>query len=128
MQKKTLQSRYSCSIEKNGAKKQLTIEKWELFKNWQKWPPCKGYSLFKIISLGQKWKLLKTCKKQLYDHIKDVLLKNGSKKLLIFEKWEDFESWQKRPPCKGYSLCKIISLVKKYKSVKNMEKTTLRSH
>ena len=94
---------------KSGSKKRLIFEKWEDFENWQKRPPCKGYSLCKIISLGQKIKLLTTCKKELYNHAKVLLCK----KQLIFEKWEDFENWQKWPLCKGYSLCKIISSTQK---------------
>ena len=30
------------------------------FENWQKWQLGKGYSLYKMVSLGQKIKLLKT--------------------------------------------------------------------
>ena len=37
----------------------------------QKWPPCKGYTLCKIISLGQKMKLPKTYQKRIY---KDIIL------------------------------------------------------
>ena len=37
MPKTTLQSHYSCSMQKNGSKKQLIFEKVEEFENWQKW-------------------------------------------------------------------------------------------
>ena len=40
----------------------------------------------------------------------------------IFEKWDDFEN---RPSCKGYSLCKIVSLGQKINIQKNMQKTIL---
>ena len=50
---------------KNGSKKQLIFEKWDHFENLQKWPQCKGYSLCKVVSLGQKLKLRKACEKQL---------------------------------------------------------------
>ena len=37
----------------------------------------------------------------------------------MFEKWDDFEN---RPSCKGYSLCKIVSLVKNLKFKKTCKK------
>ena len=51
--------------------------------------------------------------------------KTGSKKQLIFEKWEHFENCQKWPPSKGYRLCKILTLGQKLKMHKNMLKTFL---
>ena len=51
--------------------------------------------------------------------------KNGSKKQLIFEKWEHFENGQKWPPSKGYRLGKIVTLGQKLKMHKNMLKTFL---
>ena len=40
----------------------------------QKWPQCKGYSPYKILSLDQKIKYPKTCEKRFYKHIKLCLL------------------------------------------------------
>ena len=40
----------------------------------------------------------------------------------IFEEWDDFEN---RPSCKGYSLSKIVSLGQKLKFKKTCEKTIL---
>ena len=51
--------------------------------------------------------------------------KYSSKKQLIFEKWDHFENCQKRPPSKGYRLCKIVTLGQKLKMHKNMLKTFL---
>ena len=48
--------------------------------------------------------------------------KNGSKKQLIFEKWDHFEHWPKWPQCKGYSLCKMLSLAQKLKMPKTCDK------
>ena len=107
---------------KNGSKKQLIFEKWDHFENWQKWPQCKGYSLCKMVSLGPKLKMPKACDKRLYKHIRLVLCKNGSKKELIFEKWDHFENWQKWPQCNGYSLCKMVSLGQKLKMPKTCDK------
>ena len=49
-------------------------------ENWQKWPLGKGYSLCKMVTLGQKIKLLKTCEKRLYNHIIVVLCKKRIEK------------------------------------------------
>ena len=63
---------------KSAPKKQLLLEKLKNFKNGEKWPPCMGYSPCKVVSLGQKLKMLKNCEKLSYDHIKF----NMSKKVL----------------------------------------------
>ena len=110
---------------KNGSKKQLILEKWEHFENGQKWPPSKGYSLCKIITLGQNLKMHKNMLKTFLQLIAVVLCKNGSKKQLISEKWEHFQNYHKRPPNKGYRLCKIVTLGEKLKMHKNMLKTFL---
>ena len=65
---KTLQLFYA----KNGSRKQLIFEKWYHFENWQKCPSSKGYSLCKMVSLGQKLKMPKRCEKRFYDHIRVV--------------------------------------------------------
>ena len=72
----TLQLYYA----KNGSKKQQIFEKWDHFENWQKWPQCKGYRLCKMVSLGQKLKMPKTCDKTLYKHIRLVLCKKRLQK------------------------------------------------
>ena len=48
--------------------------------------------------------------------------KNGSKKHLIFQKWEHFENSQNWPRSKGYRLCKIAGLGQKVKMPKTCEK------
>ena len=65
--------------------------------------------------------MLKTFKQ----HIAVVLSKNDSKKQLISEKWQHFETCQKWPPSKGYRLCKIVTLGQKLNMHKNMLKTFL---
>ena len=77
---------------KNGSKKHLIFEKWENNENWQKWALCKGYSLCKMVSLGQKSKSPKTCDKRLFKDITVIVCEKGSRKQLIFEKWDDFEN------------------------------------
>ena len=44
---------------KNKSKKHLIFEKSDVFANWQKSLLWKGYSLWKMVSLGQKLKLQK---------------------------------------------------------------------
>ena len=75
---------------KNGSKKQLIFEKWEHFENCQKWSQCKGYSPCKILSLGQKIKLPKTCEKRFYKHITVVLCKKRLEKTANIRKMRAF--------------------------------------
>ena len=56
-----LQHTAVCSIKKKRLEKQLIFEKWNHFENCQKWPPSKGYSLCKIVTLAQKLKMQKIC-------------------------------------------------------------------
>ena len=123
MSKTSLQAYHTNSMQKNRPKKRVIFEKWDHFEYWPKWPPCKGYSLCKIIILGQKIKLSKTYQKRVYKHIIVILWKkNCSKKHLIFQKWDHFEYWPNWPPCKGYNLFKIITLVQKIKLPKTYQK------
>ena len=65
---------------KKRLEKQLIFQKWEDFENWHKWPLGKGYSLCKMVSLGQKLKVPKTYEKRLYKHIRIVLYKKQLEK------------------------------------------------
>ena len=51
--------------------------------------------------------------------------KKGSKKQLIFQKWNNFDNWQNWPPSKDYSPFKIVTLGQKLKMQKNIPKTFL---
>ena len=77
-------------MQKNRSKKQLIFEKREHFEYWQKWPPCKGYRLCKIISLGQKIKLPKTYKKPIYRHNIVILCKTPLEKTTNIRKMRTF--------------------------------------
>ena len=121
MRKTTPQAHHRCSFQKT-IEKTPNIRKMRRFWKLEKWPLSKGYSLCKMVCLRQKIKLLKTCEKRLHKHITAVLFKKRSKKHLIFEKWDDFENRQKWPLCKGYSLCKMVSLRQKIKLPKTCEK------
>ena len=107
---------------KKRIEKQLIFEKWEHFENGLNWPQCKGYSPCKILSLGQKIKLLKTCQKRFYNHIKVVLCKKPLEKRANIWKMRAFWKFQKLPQCKGYGLCKMGSLGQKFKMPKRCEK------
>ena len=108
---------------KNASKKQLIFEKCDHFENWQKWLLSKGYSIWKMVSLSQKIKFQKKNKgKHSRSTIKLFHAKNGFTKQLIFEKWDHFENWQKSLLCKGFSLWKMVSLVKKLKMQKKYRK------
>ena len=62
---------------KNRWKKHQIFEKWDQFQNR---PPCKGYRLSKMVSLGEKLKWLKTCQKRFYKHVRVVLCKKTAAK------------------------------------------------
>ena len=114
---------------KNGSKKHQIFEKWETFENQ---PFCKGYSagngysLCKIVSLGQKLKIPKTCEKTFYKNTRVVLCKKRLEKTPNIRAWDTFEN---RPFCKGYSagngysLFKIVSLGQNLKIPKTCEET-----
>ena len=57
-----------------------------------KLPQCKGSSLCKMDSLGQKLKMPKTCDKRLYKHVRLVLLKKRLQKAANI--WEMRPFWK----------------------------------
>ena len=85
----------SCCVPKNRSKKHLIFEKWEHFENGQNWPRCMGYSPCKMVSLGQKLKMLKRCEKRLYYHIKGVVCKKQLQKRPNIRKMRAFWKWPK---------------------------------
>ena len=62
---------------KNRFRKHQIFEEWDDFENR---PSCKGYSLCKIVSLGQKLRFTKTCEKRFFNHIRVVLCKKPLQK------------------------------------------------
>ena len=68
---------------KNRSKKPQILKKWDNFENRQScksYSPFKGYSLYKMVSLGQKLKIPKTCEKPFYKILRVVLCKKPLKK------------------------------------------------
>ena len=94
----------SCSMQKTARKKQLIFEKREHFENWQKWskgilkkqlnwqkwPPSKGYSLGKMVTLGQKLKMQKNMLKTFLQDIAVVLCKKRLEKTANIRKMRAF--------------------------------------
>ena len=81
----------------------------------------KGYSLCKMVSLGQKLKMPKTCEKPFYKNIKFFLCKETREKTPNIKEMR--QVWksailQRYSPCKGHSLCKMVSLGQKLKTPK----------
>ena len=103
---------------KNRSKKHLIFEKCEHFHKGQNWPQRVGYSLCKIVSLGQKLKTAKTGKNDCATTLKMLSAKNRSKKHLILDKREHFQNGQNWPRCP----CKMISLGQKLKTAKRCTK------
>ena len=92
------------------------------FWKLEKWPQCKGYSLCKMVSLGEKIKWPKRFEKPFYKHIKDVLCRKRLQKTLIIREMRRFLKLEKWPQWKGYSPCKMVSLGQKIEWPKTCEK------
>ena len=109
-------------LGKKRLQKTLYIGETRPFWELEKWPQCKGYSLSKMVSLGQKMKLPKTCEKRFYKNITDALSEKRLQKTLYIQEIRSFWKLEKWPQCKGYSLCKMVSLGQKIKLAKTCEK------
>ena len=107
---------------KKRLQKTLNIGEMRRFWKLEKWPQCKGYSLCKMVSLGQKIKLPKTCEKRFYRHITDVLYKKQLPKTTHIREIRRFSKLQNWPQCKGYSPWKMVRLGQKIKLPKTCEK------
>ena len=83
------------------------------------------YSLWKMVSLGQKLKMPKTCEKPFHKNIRDVLCKKPLQKTPNIREMSYFKnrpSCKGYSPCKGYSLWKMVTLGQKLKMPKTCEK------
>ena len=54
-----------------------------------------GYSLWKMVSLGQKLKMPKRCEKRFYYHVRNVAGKKPLEKTLNIRKMRAFLKWPK---------------------------------
>ena len=113
---------------KNRTENQQIFEKWDHFENRpfsKGCNPCKGYSLCKMVRLGQKFKMPKTCEKRFYKSIRVVPRKKPLWKTPNIREFRPFGKsaiLQGYSPCKGYSLCKMVNLSQKLKMPKTCEK------
>ena len=116
MSKSILQIIYSCSVQKTARKKTKYSRNETIFKVGHH---AKAVAHAKS-SVWVKKKIPKNCLKSILQIIYScsVKKKNCSKKHQIFEKWDHFE---KRPSCKGYSPCKILTLGQKLKFQKTCQ-------
>ena len=101
---------------KNRLKKHQIFEKWGHMENR---PSCKGYRLRKWSVWIKDSSGRKRAKNDYPGTLELFCAKNRWKKHQIFEKWDHFEN---RPSCKGYRLCKMVSLGEKFKWPKTSEK------
>ena len=87
---KPLYKNISFVLCKNFSKKHQLFEKWNNFQNrpfCKDYSPCKRFSLFKMVKLGQKLKMAKTCEKLFCKNIACFLCKKKlSKKHQMFQK------------------------------------------
>ena len=115
VRKAILQARYSCSVQKTA---------------WKNTKYSRNETILKIGHLAKaidfpKWSIwvknLNGQKRAKNDSASTLELfcpKNPCKKHQIFDKWDHFEN---RPSCKGYRLCKIVSLAQIFKWPKTCE-------
>ena len=83
------------------------------------------YSLCKMVTLGQKLKMPKSCEKPFYNNITVVLCKKPLEKTPNIGEIRQFWNpaiFQGYSPWKGYSLCKMVTLAQKLKMPKTCEK------
>ena len=122
---KTFLQHIAVVLCKKRHEKTANITKMRAFSKLQNWPPSKGYSLCKILTLGQKLQMQKNMLKMFLQHIAVVLCKKRHEKTANITKMREFSKLQNLPPSKAYSLCKILTLGQKLKMEKNMLKTFL---
>ena len=111
---------------------QKTLNIREIGRVWklEKWPQCKGYSLCKMVSLGQKIKLPWMRKKRFHKYNTDVLCKKRLQKTLNIRDIGRFRKLEKWPQCKSYGLCKGSFWVKKLNCLeraKNLSTSTIQT-
>ena len=111
-----LQARYSCCVKKTAGKNTKYSRNETILKigRLAKAIDFARWSVWVKKSKGQK-----RVKKDSTSTLELSGGKNRWKKHHILEKWDHFEN---RPSCKGYRLCKMVSLAQKHKWPKTCEK------
>ena len=118
MSKSILQIIYSCCVQKTAPKNTKYSRNESILKIGHH--ACKGYSLCKILTLGQKLKFQKTCQNPFYKSFIVLLCKKPLKKNTKYSRNESILK-NGHHACKGYSLCKIITLGQKLKFQKTCQ-------
>ena len=72
------------------------VEKWQLFENGENWLKCKGYSLYKMVTLGGKLEFTLTWKNDSRTTLNLFCSKSSIQKRWIVEIWNNVEKWQKK--------------------------------
>ena len=118
MSKSILQIISSCSFQKTVPKNTKYSRNKSILKIGHH--ACKGYSPCKILTLAQKLKFQKTCQNPFYTSFRVVLFKKTAPK---HTKYLSKNSILKigHHACKGYSLCKILTLAQKLKFQKHVK-------
>ena len=78
---------------KNRSKKHQIFEKWDNFENrpsWKFYSPCKGYSPYKMVNLGQRLKMPETSEKPFYKNIRVVLCEKPLQKTTNIQEMRQF--------------------------------------
>ena len=116
-------------MQKNCSKKHQLFEKWDNFENrptCKGYSPCKAYRPCNMAGFGQKLKMPKKGEKPFCKNIGVVLCKKPFEKTPNIREMRQF--WKSAilqglySSCKGYSLCKMVSLGQKLKMPKTFEK------
>ena len=105
--------------------KTLNCEKTRAFWKWPELVKRMGKmqnAKCKMVSLGQKLKMPKRCKKRLKNHIRVVVCKKPLQKRPDIRKTRAFWKWPKFATSMGYSPCKMLSLGQNLKMRKRCEK------
>ena len=93
------------------------------FREWLKLATMsKGYSVCKMVSLDPNFKMAKTFKKRLYNHIRVVLCRKTATKIAKIWKMTAFRKWPKLSTVQRLYLCKMVSLGPILKMAKTCEK------
>ena len=88
MAKSILQIIWSCSVQKTAAKNTKYSRNESILKIGHH--ACKGYSLCKILTFGQKLKFQKTCQNPFYKSFRVVLCKKPLQKTLNIREMRAF--------------------------------------
>ena len=118
MSKSILQIIYSCSVQKTAPKNTKYLRNESILKIGHH--ACKGYSLCKILTLGQKLKFQKTCQNPFYKSFIVVLCKKTAPKNTKYSRNESILKIGHHA-CKGYSLCNILTLGQRLKFQKTCQ-------